>query len=97
MLSKGVEENHYARFDGSSNYSYEIARVNETVDGHTYTCTDNQTPMSHHASRCDKKYEHFLVELEIYPKDTDAPPGKLNRLLMPEKLKPKLLRHLGCG
>ena len=32
----------------------EIARVNEIDDGRMHARTENQTPMSHHANRCDK-------------------------------------------
>ena len=32
----------------------EIARVNEIDDGRTHARTENQTPMSHYANRCDK-------------------------------------------
>ena len=62
MLSEDVEEKHYARFEDSTNYNDEIARVNEIVDGRTHARTHERTenwmPMSNHASRCDKNDEN---------------------------------------
>ena len=56
MLREDVKEKHYARFEGSPNYSWwdHKGQTKLLPDGMMHVCTENRTPMSHHASRCDK-------------------------------------------